>query len=85
MKAKAFKGDVTDAAGFRRPMQVLLVRVFPECPERFSFPICPRCTCTMEREYQAFCDRCGQALDWTAFSKAQVIRTLQAYKSEHLG
>ncbi len=28
------------------------------------FPVCPRCKCSMERDYQRFCDRCGQALDW---------------------
>ena len=27
----------------------------------------------MEREYQSYCDRCGQALDWKGFSKALVI------------
>lgn len=28
------------------------------------FPVCPRCKETFEREFQAFCDRCGQRLDW---------------------
>jgi len=27
----------------------------------------------MEREYQCFCDHCGQALDWTGFSKAVIV------------
>lgn len=26
--------------------------------------VCPRCHVTFERDYQAFCDRCGQHLDW---------------------
>ena len=39
----------------------------------YSFPVCPRCQLTMEREYQSYCDRCGQALDWKGFSKALVI------------
>ena len=25
---------------------------------------CPRCKTTLEREYVAYCDRCGQRLDW---------------------
>ena len=28
------------------------------------FPVCPRCRNTMERDYQSFCDRCGQCLEW---------------------
>ena len=27
----------------------------------------------MEREYQPYCDRCGQCLDWSAFSNATII------------
>ena len=39
-----------------------------------GFPICPRCKISMEREWQAFCDRCGQHLDWQDFAKATIIR-----------
>ena len=38
-----------------------------------AFVICPRCQLTIEREYQSFCDRCGQALNWSGFSRALVI------------
>lgn len=31
---------------------------------RRGFPVCPRCNTTIEREYQAYCDRCGQCLKW---------------------
>ncbi len=37
------------------------------------FPICPSCKKTMEREYQAYCDRCGQFLSWKGYSKAEVV------------
>jgi len=37
------------------------------------FPICPTCKITLEREYQHYCDRCGQCLSWRNFSKAKVI------------
>lgn len=30
----------------------------------YLFPVCPRCNCTLDREYQAYCDRCGQKLKW---------------------
>ena len=39
-----------------------------------SFPACPTCKISMEREYQAFCDRCGQKLSWKNFSKTKIIR-----------
>ena len=40
-----------------------------------SFSVCPRCKATMEREYQAFCDRCGQQLDWSKYEDAEVVYT----------
>ena len=39
-----------------------------------SYPICPRCDCTVDREYMRFCDRCGQHLNWDFFDHATVIR-----------
>ena len=53
---------------FRRPLKVLQVRCFPQQGWTAVYPVCPRCGVTMEREYQHFCDRCGQKLDWSAFS-----------------
>ena len=60
---------------FRTPMPVTHIRCF-----RYSypyaltcFPVCPQCGITMEREYQTYCDRCGQCLSWKGFSKAAVI------------
>lgn len=38
-----------------------------------AYPICPRCNCTVDREYMNFCDRCGQRLSWEAFLHAKVI------------
>ncbi|MBQ6700823.1 MAG: hypothetical protein IJM98_09225 [Oscillospiraceae bacterium] len=35
----------------------------------YEYPICPRCRITLEREYQAYCDRCGQALDWKKYGR----------------
>lgn len=37
-----------------------------------AYPICPKCNCTFEREYQTFCDRCGQKLSWTGYYNAVV-------------
>jgi hypothetical protein len=32
---------------------------------------CPRCDVTLERDYQSYCDRCGQCLDWKHIHKAK--------------
>ena len=40
-----------------------------------SYSVCPRCKATMEREYQSFCDRCGQRLDWSKYENAEVVYT----------
>ena len=58
---------------YRFPMLVTSVRFYPECPDLFTYPLCPRCALPMEREYQRFCEHCGQALDWDCFSKAVIV------------
>lgn len=35
----------------------------------YTYPVCPRCKNTLEREYQSYCDRCGQKLNWDNFDK----------------
>ena len=62
-----------NALSYRDPMPVTAVRYYSSCPEMFSYPICPRCKQPMEREYQSFCDHCGQKLDWSQLSKAVVV------------
>ncbi len=57
---------------YRGPMVVKEIVVWQN---GYAFPICPRCDCTIEREYQSFCDRCGQMLKWEGFSRAKVRRT----------
>ena len=42
-------------------------------PTDGAFPVCPRCGSTLEREYQNFCDRCGQRLGWKELRRAEVI------------
>ena len=43
-------------------------------PSGYTYPICPACRITLEREYQSYCDRCGQCLNWDRFGKALIIR-----------
>ena len=58
---------------YRTPMRVEAVRAFRWGNGFSAFPICPRCQSTMEREYQAFCDRCGQRLSWRGFRRAAIL------------
>lgn len=60
-----------EALTYRTPLFV--TRIFCTDDDEY-FPICPRCNKTLEREYQAFCDRCGQKLSWRRFSRAKVVR-----------
>ena len=60
-------GEIT----YRLPLAVQEVRVFPNGD---SYPVCPKCDLTLEREYMNFCDRCGQKLDWREYGKAVVVR-----------
>lgn len=36
--------------------------------------LCPRCDITIDREFQKYCDRCGQKLDWIGYRKAKLIK-----------
>jgi hypothetical protein len=37
--------------------------------EGYSYPVCPQCTCTMDRAFQSYCDRCGQKLAWNLYGR----------------
>ncbi|MCR4772418.1 MAG: helix-turn-helix transcriptional regulator [Oscillospiraceae bacterium] len=59
---------------FRIPMKVTKRRGFIECLFGFTaYPICPQCGLSLAREYQCFCDRCGQQLCWNRYSKAETV------------
>lgn len=58
-----------DAESYRQPMIVTHLRIFRET----SYFICPRCWRTLEREYVAYCDRCGQCLAWKNLTKVKQI------------
>lgn len=56
------------------PMPVTQILCFHSFCGFAGFPICPSCGITLEREYQSFCDRCGQRLDWKDYSNASIIK-----------
>ena len=63
---------IYEISSFRRPMQV---REYILHCDTFGFEsvyyLCPRCDVTMERDHQAYCDRCGQGLNWRRISQAK--------------
>lgn len=65
------------APTYRWPMKVTELSVYQR---KTAFPRCPRCRTTMEREYQCFCDRCGQRLDWRGFKADNTQKTFSIKK-----
>ena len=58
------------ALSYRMSMTVKEVVHFSMSDSTYS--VCPRCKRTLEREYQRYCDRCGQALNWDNLDDAAV-------------
>ena len=65
------KIDINEELSYRIPRKVKAVF---ELKDGDDYSICPKCKSTLERDYQSFCDRCGQKLDWDYFEKAKVIK-----------
>jgi len=65
--------DAEEAVAYRIPLRVT-ERV--RYKDGSVWPCCPRCIIPLEREYQAFCDRCGQALDWRGL-RYTIVRNAQ--------
>ncbi len=38
-----------------------------------AYYLCPRCYVTLEREFAAYCDRCGQCLNWSQYENAKPV------------
>ena len=65
--------DLRQELRYRRPAAVRKIYCYRGLDGINSFPICPTCDVPMEREYQGYCDRCGQKLGWKEFHKAVVV------------
>lgn len=64
------KLSLLSIAAYRVPMDVDAIRLLAGGE---SYPICPRCGITMDREYMAYCDRCGQRLGWERIDLAAIV------------
>ena len=69
-KIRLRKPAFISAFRYRLPLPVKEVMEFASGD---IYPICPRCECTMDREYMRFCDRCGQMLNWEALDDAHIV------------
>ena len=58
---------------YRLSKPVTAIRHYPKLYPPTSFPVCPRCDVTLEREYQSYCDRCGQHLNWRGYGKTTTV------------
>ena len=61
------KEEITEELKYRIPQAVTKAQVYRCQGGEIGYPVCPRCGVTLEREYQRYCDRCGQKLDWSNF------------------
>lgn len=64
---------VSQGLAFQTPTEVTQVQCLPCISGLTYFSVCPRYKVTLEREYQFFCDRCGQCLNWKNFSTATIV------------
>ena len=58
-----------DAIIYRVPLSVTKVIAYRDGT---TYPICPRCLMSLDREYMSFCDRCGQKLNWDLLGYAKI-------------
>ncbi len=56
------------AASYRKAIAVTEILMFPDGD---TYPCCPRCQMSLDREYMRYCDRCGQLLGWINFSDVE--------------
>lgn len=73
LEAQQLNEELMRELDFRFLMRVTMVQCRRMSSGITTFPICPKCDCTFEREYQSFCDRCGQKLDWSGYERAVLV------------
>lgn len=64
-------GFIMGAATYRLARPV--TKVIHLASSEDTYPVCPRCRISMDREYISFCDRCGQKLSWEHWGQGQII------------
>ena len=59
---------------YRVGMRIRKIMLFPTAEGETGYYLCPRCQILLEREFVAYCDCCGQRLNWDHYESAQEIR-----------
>ena len=62
--------DLLLSPTYRLPRTVTAVRIYRD---ENIFSVCPRCDVCIVREYQGYCHRCGQCLDWSKLEDAEEL------------
>ena len=57
------------AESYRTPLPVTHLR----CCGDSIYSVCPRCRLALEREFQNYCDRCGQRLSWELYGRLVIL------------
>lgn len=65
------KSRATELPSYRVPMMVRELKVSWKGD---GYYVCPQCHATLEREFCAYCDRCGQCLNWRRYKEAKRIQ-----------
>ena len=56
---------------YRAPMMVDEAIIYHKASGDDVYYCCPRCQTFLARDFMAYCDRCGQCLDWRNYKKAR--------------
>ena len=56
---------------YRTPMMVDKAVIIRKAFYDDLYYCCPRCQIFLARDFMAYCDRCGQCLDWSEYRKAK--------------
>ena len=78
VREQAHPGSLADFSVFfqllmtyRMPMKVQDAIVFRRFPHDHLFYRCPRCQELLERDFMAYCNHCGQYLDWHDYKQVR--------------
>ena len=73
--------DLLLSPTYRLPRTVTAVRIYRD---ENIFSVCPKCDVCIEREYQGYCHRCGQYLDWSKLEDVEEIFIGLTFSLRHI-
>lgn len=75
---KAYDNYAKDAISYRHKMQIKENVLYTE--DDNLYPLCPRCSKVMDREYLRYCSGCGQKLSWINWDKSPIVKQSEPEK-----